>query len=91
MAAAAPLRSALLPDRPALPPHAIRRQAMRIATACTVVALAPLFQRYWPGLASEPAARQLALVKALLLLPVLLSIDRFRDWRAPAGHRNPRH
>jgi hypothetical protein len=82
MAVDAPHRSAAVPIRQVLPlPTGCGwRRAAEIATACAAVALAHVVQRYWPALAGESAGRQLAFVKAMLLIPMLLSIDRIRGW-----------
>jgi len=89
MAAGAPPGAAPLPSGQVLPlPTADERWAKAMVTACVVLALDSLVQRYWPFLVGEPPSRQLALVKAMLTLPVLLSLDRIRG-RRPLADRQP--
>lgn len=56
-----------------------RRRAAGIAAAWTAFALAVLCQRYWPVMAGESAARQFSFLKAMALLPLLLSVDRIKS------------
>ena len=90
MVASAPLGSAPLPSGQllSLPTRHEWRRAGAMITACLALAVATALQRYWPFLAGEPPARQLALLKAMLVLPVLLSLDRIRGWR-PVPDRPP--
>jgi hypothetical protein len=78
---------ALAPLRPVLPLPWRNgwRRAANIATACAAIALAHVVQRYWPALAGEPAGRQLAFMKAMLVVPMLLSIDRLTSRHLPPG------
>ncbi len=85
MAVDAPHGAAFAPFLPVLPLPWRKgwRRAAEIGTACAAIVLAHVVQRYWPALAGEPAGRQLAFMKAMLVVPMLLSIDCLRSRRVP--------
>lgn len=86
MAADAAAGTAHLPARQVSLPGFCGARLAGFVTACAAIALALLFRKYWPLLASEPAARQVEFLKATLTVPVLLCIDRIG-----AGRWSPRH
>lgn len=86
MAADAPSGTVHLPAGQVPPPGLCGARLSQFVTACAAIALALLFQKYWPLLAGEPAARQVAFLKATLVVPMLLCIDRIG-----VGRWSPRH
>lgn len=86
MAADAPAGTAHLPARQVRPSGVRGARLSDLVTACAATALALLLRTYWPLLACEPAARQLEFLKAMLIVPALLCIDRIGG-----GRWSPRH
>lgn len=86
MAADAPSAPTHLPAGQVSPPGFCGARLSDLVTACAAIALALLFRKYWPLLTGEPAARQLEFLKAMLIVPVLLCIDRIGP-----GRWSPRH
>lgn len=83
MAADTPSGTAHLPARQVWLPGFYSARLSDFVTACAAIALALLVRKYCPLLAGEPAARQLEFVKATLIIPMLLCIDRIGVVAAP--------
>lgn len=89
MAADAASGTAHLPARQVPPPGFRTAWVSDLVTACAAIALALLFRKYWPLLTGEPAARQLEFLKAMLIVPVLVGIERIGGGRWWARHGAP--
>ena len=89
MAAEARSGTAHLPARQVSPHGFCGARLSAFVTACAAIALALLFRKYWPLLTGEPAARQLEFLKAMLIVPVLVCIDRIGGVRSSPRHKAP--
>lgn len=90
MAADARSGTAHRPARQVWPPAFCGVRLSALVTACAAIALALLFRKYWPPLAAESTARQLEFLRATLVVPVLLCLDRIRGWRWSRHGAQPR-